>query len=205
MVNVGFTHLMMDVDGVIVTGRPGDGAPWKTDLQQDLGLCPERLHMGFFAPYWSGIVTGQKPLRPVLDQALRVIAPQLSASDLIDYWFANDAGLDLRVLDDLRTLRDQGVKVFLATNQENLRAQYLWNELGLRDHADGLITSADLGVAKPDPLFFDRAMLRTNADPSAHLLIDDSPPNVKAAQAFGWKALHWTGAQRLKDICVGGP
>lgn len=131
--------------------------------------------------------------------------PQLSASDLIDYWFANDAGLDLRVLDDLRALRDQGVKVFLATNQENLRAQYLWNELGLRDHADGLITSADLGVAKPDPLFFDRAMLRTNADRSAHLLIDDSPPNVKAAQAFGWKALHWTGAQRLKDICVGGP
>lgn len=205
MVAVAIPHLMMDVDGVLVTGRPGDGAPWKTDLQQDLGLCPERLHREFFVPYWSEIVTGQKPLRPVLDQALGRIAPQLSATDLIEYWFANDAGLDLRVLDDVRALRDQGVKVFLATNQENLRAQYLWNHVGLRDHADGLITSADLGVAKPEPLFFDRAMLRTNADPSAHLLIDDSQLNVKAAQSCGWKAAHWTGAQRLKDISAGWP
>src|SRR3546814_15982369 len=61
--------LMVDVDGVLVTGRPRDGRPWATGLREDLGLDPAVLHRAFFAPHWHAVVTGRAPLRPALAAA----------------------------------------------------------------------------------------------------------------------------------------
>ena len=40
------THLMVDIDGVVVNGRPGDGAHWKTGLARDLGISVADLRRG---------------------------------------------------------------------------------------------------------------------------------------------------------------
>lgn len=40
--------LMMDVDGVLVSGRPTDGRHLFTELEADLGLSPDRLRETFF-------------------------------------------------------------------------------------------------------------------------------------------------------------
>ncbi len=194
------TQLMMDVDGVLVTGRPSDGLPWKTDLEADLGVSPEDLHEAFFRPYWSDIVTGKRALHAVLGNVLTDIAPHLSSSELIDYWFANDARLEESVLEAMENLRKPGMQVYLATNQDTLRAQYLWDDLGLKVYADGMLSSARLSAAKPDPEFFMRASNHTNAPVSEHLLIDDSQANTAAAKAAGWHAYHWTGAEALGDV-----
>jgi putative hydrolase of the HAD superfamily len=50
--------LMLDVDGVLVTGRPSDGRHWVTSLEADLGLSFTVLQDAFFEHYWEEIVTG---------------------------------------------------------------------------------------------------------------------------------------------------
>ena len=194
------THLMMDVDGVLVTGRTTDGLPWKTDLEIDLGISPQELHEAFFRPFWSEVVTGKRELQPTLEAVLKDVAPHVSAARLIDYWFSNDARLDRSALHDLQMLRRQGMKVFLATNQDALRSKYLWDELGLSTYADGILSSASLGFAKPDTFFFERAAMRTGAPKDAHLLVDDSQANVTAAERAGWQAHHWSGKETLEDV-----
>lgn len=41
-------YLMLDVDGVLVTGRPSDGRSWYAELQNDLGIDIEWLRSAFF-------------------------------------------------------------------------------------------------------------------------------------------------------------
>ncbi|HWV19532.1 MAG TPA: HAD family phosphatase [Devosia sp.] len=189
--------IMMDVDGVLVTGRPADGAHLFTDLEADLGMNLATLQREFFAPRWPAIVTGQKDLLPELAEVLAGIAPDVPAQTLIDYWFENDSRLDHAVLDGMAVLRAAGHRVYLATNQEHLRASYLMETLGLAAHVDGIFYSAAIGHRKPSPEFYDHIGRSLGTAPQQITLVDDTEQNVLAARAAGWVAVHWQAGMSL--------
>ncbi len=191
---------MMDVDGVLIRGRPDDGRSWSTDLHVDLGLRPEDLHKAFFVPHWHDIVLGRAALADRLSLALAAVAPHLAPEQLIAYWFRQDARVDQELLSDLRTLRQRGVEVHLATNQDHRRADYIMRDLGLSQHVDGIHYSAALGCRKPDPEFFHKVVNRVQRAPADLLLIDDYLDNVRSAVTAGWSAVHWTGETRLAEL-----
>jgi hypothetical protein len=93
---------MVDVDGVVVTHPHQQG--WSHNLKQDLGLSPEVLHEYFFQPHFGDIVRGQAALRERLSPVLRKIAPHLTCDQLIEYWFANDANLNVETSEVSRRL-----------------------------------------------------------------------------------------------------
>jgi len=184
--------LMVDVDGVLIDGRPEDGRHWQTCLEEDLGFAPETLHEHFFAPYWEDIVLGRAGLMEHLATALQKIAPQLSPAEFVSYWFERDSRVVAPLLHELSRVRAAGIEVYLATNQEHLRAAYLMDRLGLADHVDGIFYSARLGAKKPDLEFFAKVQAAVGLRGEEILLIDDSRQNVDAARSAGWQALHWT-------------
>jgi len=192
--------LMIDVDGVLVSGRPSDGRHWATDLEADLGLSFAILQEAFFKRYWEDIVTGRADLRERMANTLPQIAPQLSAEQVLAYWFRQDSLLDHELLDYLAALRHGGLPVYLATNQEHERARYLMETLGLAAHVDGCHYSAAVGHGKPAPEFFDAVARKVGLPAGELLLVDDSEENVRAAIAAGWQAAHWTGRQRLSAL-----
>jgi putative hydrolase of the HAD superfamily len=189
--------LLLDVDGVLVRGRPGDGKPLFTDLERDLGISLPVLQREFFVPHWPEIVTGRKPLLPALATVLARIAPQVSAETLLDYWLRNDARIDTALLEAMGKLRASGTRVYLATNQEHHRARYLMEELALGAHVDGIFYSAALGARKPDRSFFEA--VAGHLDDDAPILIDDTEANVLAARRFGWRAILWLDGMTLED------
>jgi putative hydrolase of the HAD superfamily len=200
--------LLMDVDGVLLTGRPDDGQHWQSRLEDDLGVSPEALHRVFFMPHWGRIVVGEADMMPLLSHALAEIAPQCDPETLIDYWFRHDARLMQPLLTLMSDVRALGVPVYLATNQEPLRTAYLMETLELSTHCDGIFSSAHIGAAKPQARFF-AAVQQAVALPAEHmLLVDDSVSNVHAARAAGWRSLHWcssdpdTGVRALRTILV---
>ena len=191
--------LMVDVDGVLVHGRPSDGLPLFTHLEQDLGLPLDVLQQTFFKVHWQDIVTGRDALEPRLAEVLGRIAPQIPAKTLIDYWFENDARLDRGLLEELAVLRGEGTKMFLATNQEHMRAAYLMGDLGLSSRFDGIFYSAALGHQKPSAEFFRLATEHVEVPASEIGFIDDVEANIAAARQFGWKAMQWTSGSKLRD------
>jgi putative hydrolase of the HAD superfamily len=184
--------LMVDVDGVLVDGRPEDGRHWLTSVEADLGFTAEALHEHFFAPHWESIVIGHAGLMEQLTTALRRIAPHVRPADFVSYWLEKDSRLVAPLLAELARVRAAGIRVYLATNQEHLRAAHLMEKLGLDDHVDGMFYSARLGAKKPDMEFFVRVQAAVRLSGDEMLLIDDSRQNVDAALAAGWRALHWT-------------
>jgi putative hydrolase of the HAD superfamily len=189
--------LLVDVDGVLVRGRPSDGRPWTSELRRDLSLDPDLLHRHFFAKHWPDIVIGRAGLEEKLAPVLAEIAPHLTYQDFTAYWFASDARLDVELLAALDLLRSSGITIALATNQEHMRARHLLGSLGLSRHVDDIFYSAAIGARKPEPAFFRAVQDKLGLKGQALLLLDDSLENVEAARRLGWQAIHWRHDSRL--------
>jgi len=183
--------IMLDVDGVLISGRPSDGKHWTTSLEVDLGISPADLKLHFFAKYWAAIQLGNAELMPSLGDALKNIKSDVSAEQLANYWFTHDSHIDQSVLQACQKLRADGHAVWLATNQDHERAAYIMSDIGLSAHVDGMVYSAALGVKKPDPAFFKTAEKLAGADAADIIFIDDTMLNVEAARDCGWQAFHW--------------
>ena len=192
--------LVLDLDGVVITRRP-DGSRWDKHLERDLGIRPERLQALFFTPHIKSLVCGECDLYAVLREVWPSLECAATVGNFVDYWFGADSLIDLDLLVHVAKWRAAGRKSFLATNQEHHRAAYVWTELGLKDHFDGMIYSAELGTAKPDPLFFAGAFERLPVSESGKVLfLDDHPPNVEAARAAGWVARHYGSLDDLRAV-----
>ncbi|MCQ1781479.1 HAD-IA family hydrolase [Neorhizobium galegae] len=111
--------------------------------------------------------------------------------------FENDARLNIELLEELHQQREAGKKVYLATNQEHVRAAYLIEVLGLGRHCDGMYYSAALGSRKPDRAFFEQVAALAGLQSDQLLLVDDTPANVVAARACGWNAIEWRKGSSL--------
>ncbi|MGA9607983.1 MAG: HAD-IA family hydrolase [Rouxiella badensis] len=190
--------LMVDVDGVLVCGRPIDSNPWASCLDTDLGLSAADLHREFFLPYWDEIVVEKLGLVESLEISLPKIAPELSIESLVRYWFENDSFINMQLLNELKRYRANNIKIYLATNQEHMRAAYIMNELALSKYVDGIYYSAALGYRKPSEEFFKAITSLSGFYPEELLLLDDTPLNVSTAQSLGWNACLWTNDSFLE-------
>jgi putative hydrolase of the HAD superfamily len=196
--------LMVDVDGVLVDGRPEDGRYWHTSVKEDFGFTSDTLHEQFFTPHWESIVLGRAGLMEHLTTALEKVAPHVKPAEFVSYWFEKDARVLEPLLQELSFVRSAGIRVYLATNQEHLRAAYLMEDLGLAGHVDGIFYSAQVGARKPEMEFFARVQAAVGLRGEEVLLIDDSRQNIEAALKAGWQALHWTkesSPTRVRLLC----
>jgi len=193
--------LVLDLDGVVVTGN-ADGGPWYENLERDLGIRPTDVQNMFFrTPLFSALMLGQADLFEVLRRVWSQLRCEVSVEVFVDYWFSSHSGLDKDVLAAVDRVRQEGRPSFLATNQEHHRARYVWNTLGLSQHFDGMIYSAELGEQKPNEEFFTRAAGRLPArTPGEIMFLDDSLANVEAATRVGWNALHYRNIEDLRRI-----
>ncbi len=192
--------LMVDVDGVLVSGRPSDGGHWQTSLRADLQLDPAVFNERFFAPHWGDIVVGRTDIMAHLPAVLTSIAPHLAAETLLEYWFSRDSRVAKPLLQELALARATGVRVYLATNQEQRRATYLMETMGLARHVDGMYHSARVGARKPEAAYFAAVQEDVGVDADNLLLVDDTLENVEAARAAGWHALHWTAGMTPESL-----
>lgn len=123
-------------------------------------------------------------LRPGIDLAAEYAAreaagrgEQLDESDLYP---------DVRPA--LASLRDRGVRVYVAGNQ-TAKVGALLRALDLP--VDGIVTSGEWGVAKPSPAFYERVIDLAQAEPHEVVYVGDHPANdVAPAKAAGLRVAH---------------
>ena len=84
----------------------------------------------------------------------------------------------------------QHVPVIIVTNAMDTLERHM-DELGLTYFADDVVSSARVGVAKPDRRIYEIAVERAGVAAERCLFIDDRLPNVEAARALGMTGLHY--------------
>jgi putative hydrolase of the HAD superfamily len=91
----------------------------------------------------------------------------------------------------VRELRAAGVACHLATNQNDVRAAYLLDDLGYADLFDEVFCSCEIGATKDDPRFFAAVEERLGLPLPELLLVDDGEAYVDCARAVGMRAVLW--------------
>jgi putative hydrolase of the HAD superfamily len=91
-------------------------------------------------------------------------------------------------VDLIRRLRPPYRLSILSNADLTLRAR-LRDELRLEDCFDDVVSSAEVGLAKPDPAIYALACWRLALPPSACVFVDDHEPNVRAAEAGGLRGI----------------
>ena len=83
-------------------------------------------------------------------------------------------------------------------NEARETNEFRFAKFGLREHMKFAFTSCYMGLRKPDPKIYRRALGILGKSVERSLFIDDRPENVAAAAAVGMKAVRFTGADVLR-------
>lgn len=96
----------------------------------------------------------------------------------------------------LRRLQRAGRELYFISNMPAPFADHLEATHDfLRCFRDGVF-SARVHLNKPEPAIFELAAARFGAAPRELVFLDDHLPNVQAARALGWNALHFSDAAK---------
>ncbi|MFY9514630.1 MAG: HAD-IA family hydrolase [Rubrivivax sp.] len=98
----------------------------------------------------------------------------------------------------LRRLRDAGAPLVYLSNMPAPYADHLESTHDFVQWFRDGVFSARVQAIKPEPEIFAIAAERFAVPPAELLFFDDHLPNVQAAQAAGWQAVHFTGVAAVE-------
>ncbi|WP_170191784.1 HAD family hydrolase [Saccharothrix syringae] len=176
--------LLLDLDGVL--RRFGPDAP----IEEEFGLPPgslARVSHSLSRPAIVGEVGDERWREAVRDQLVREGVPADRAAGAVAAW-TRVGEVVPEALELVRRVRGR-CRVALLSNATDRLPRDL-AELGLDREVDAVVTSARLGVAKPSPEAFRRALRVLQHSASGTLFCDDHAENAEAARGVGIDAVH---------------
>lgn len=186
--------VLFDIDGVLVRGyhaRPEDQKRWDEKLLADHGIDPERFSEEFiYDVFVKKVLVGQTSLVTALDHVLPRLGYKGSPVAFAQLWVSRHANLDHAVLDIVAQLKARSdLRLYLATNQDHVRAMWLWETLGLSAYFEDIFYSARARALKPQDRYFDYIKSRIGPQSQPPLFFDDTPKMVVGARSHGWEAV----------------
>jgi len=189
--------VLFDVDGVLINGyhaKPEKHVRWNQNLLDDLGVDPDRFNSEFIHDVFvKKVIVGQMSLLEALERTLPRLGYRGPAMAFVGYWLNHDSNVNEPVVELARRLKaSEDARLFLATNQEHMRAQWLWQTLRFGEIFEDMFHSARVGHAKPAKPYFDYVSARLGPQDEPPLFFDDREDIVRAARGHGWEAVLFT-------------
>ena len=99
----------------------------------------------------------------------------------------------------LGELRAAGVRLFALSDWSTETFPIARRRFPFLDWFEGIVLSAEVGATKPDRRMFDELRVRYGVEPAGTVFIDDRAPNVDAAAALGFTAIHYRDPATLRE------
>lgn len=182
--------LLLDADGVILKkGKEYFSEIYAREYGVNVDLVSE-----FFRNVLPICQRGDADLRKEIIPYLEKWGWTEGVEAYLAYWFAMDFHPDEAGLKIIQKIRENGVKCYMASNNEIYRANYLRNRLGERDILDGYFFSSEVNARKEEPAFFEYVATELGLEPSEITFVDNDEKNIQCAQDFGIDAYLYNGA-----------
>jgi len=123
---------------------------------------------------------------------------------LVKQWLESEDVRNEEALKVINQLRKAGVKCYLATNQEKYRGAYM-RKVMFKDMFDDYFISSEMGVKKPDRVYFECIIAKIQDDdptvkPKDIIFIDDTKSHVDGAKETGIDARLYEGTDQIKSL-----
>ena len=195
---MGIKCILFDADGVIITSK----RIFSHEYQRKFGLSDDDMQP-FFNTVFQDCLIGKKDLKEEVLPFLKGWKWERSSEEFLRYWFSSSANIDKNILALMTQMKKQGIRCFIATNQERYRTEYMMDEMKLNKYTEGIFSSAHIGCKKPEKAFYQAILdiLSVNGiEKDEVLFIDDSLENVQAAQDCGIKSYHYKSISMLNKF-----
>lgn len=169
-------------------------------------VCAEKYNLPLenITPFFQGPLQkcqiGEADLKETIAPYLEAFKWPGTLEEYLEEWFSSDSQIEESLLTYAASLRAQGIKCYLATDQEKYRAEYVRNNLGLSEKFDDLFFSCDLKFLKSDTRFFNKIIDQIKVEPSDILYFDDDTQNIEVAQSVGINAHVFEDLDQTKKV-----
>lgn len=116
-----------------------------------------------------------------------------------DVW--NSEYLNEELLDYLLEHKDT-YKYGIITNNYKDADELLMRRFGIEKFYDVFVSSADVGILKPDPRIYEYALNQMGLRANETMLVDDQAVNVEAANGLGMKGIVFVSNESLFEVIV---
>lgn len=182
-----FDAVLFDFGGVLVSSPfdvmaaagPGAFELFVGDYAMDGDHPWHRLERGeiAFQDYWDDLLVRAEAAGVTLDTA------QMAG-------FYGRLSVHEEMVDRVRSLRRQGYRTALVTNNVREFGEAWRSKLPLDDLFDTVVDSCEIGMRKPNPRIYLHALeLLGGVAPERAVFLDDAPGNVAGAEAAGLHAI----------------
>ncbi|MFE5474773.1 HAD family hydrolase [Nocardia sp. NPDC056541] len=191
-----FEAVLCDLDGVL---RQFDHDRQR-DIEEHYGLPV--LATAFAPEQIRPAILGQITAEQWLASITAALGGHPDAVRAVDAFAAVDFWVDEQVRDLLTEVRARVPLVLVTNAMDNLDIHLA--RMRLTDFADTVISSAAVGIAKPDLRIYEIAAEAAGVAPNRCVFIDDRPENVSAARSLGMTGIHYRGIEDLAVLSVNG-
>ena len=191
-----FDVILFDVGGVLLTNSWDRGE--RAAVAAELHLDPREMetrHLDIDTAWERGGMTMAAYLDFVVFHESRAFTRDQFISCMLDQSKLLPGG----AMEVLKELAPSGKYLLGALNNEAREInEYRFKTFGLRNYFRIALSSCYLGLRKPEPAMYQRAIDIVGSPAERILFIDDREENVAAAVAAGIKALRFTGTDNLR-------
>ena len=107
-------------------------------------------------------------------------------------------GINEELLKLLKAQKSKTFGLYLATNQNQEGAEFIWERLHFKEDFLEIFASCHVGYSKPHRNFYLEVENKLGCRSEEILFIDDREDNVEAALKQGWKAYCYKNLEELK-------
>ncbi len=191
-----FDVILFDVGGVLLTNSWDKGE--RALAMEHFHLDPAAFEARHLAPYdaWE---RGMLPLKAYLDATVFYEPRGFSQDDFFTFMLSQSKPQPDGALGILGEVAASDKCMLGALNNEARETnEYRFEHFGLRKYFQVALSSCYLGLRKPEPAIYQRALDILGRPAERVLFIDDRAENVDGAEAAGIKALRFEGADGLR-------
>ena len=191
-----FDVILFDVGGVLLTNG------WD---RQERAAAAEHFHLDAQdletrnAEVMDAWERGEIDRNQYLDAAVFYEPRDFSRDDFFDFILAQSKLLPDGALEILAKLSAANRHMLGALNNEARETnEFRFGKFELRRYFKVALSSCYVGLRKPEPAMYRRALDILGSRPNRTLFIDDREVNVAGASDAGIKAIRFTGAEALR-------
>jgi HAD superfamily hydrolase (TIGR01509 family) len=195
-----FDAVLFDLDGTLIDSNEAHAQAWTEALRE------------------HGVATEVDRIRPLIgmggDKLLPAAAHINAESDFGNAITRRKKEIFARLLPHLRAtrgarpllecLREQHVKVVIATSADDRELRALLERAGVHDLIHEGASKDDAAESKPDPDIVHAALARAGTPPQATVMIGDTPYDIEAAARAGIQSIALRCGRYWPDSALKG-
>lgn len=169
--------VLFDVDGVLAVPP----RMFSEIYSEEYGVEIDKLIPFYKSDDFNNAILGKADLKELIVKHADKWHWHKDPQILLDMWFEGEHVLNNELLEVVRRLRSSKIPVYLASQQEKYRAQYI-RDVMFPDMFDGDFVSCDIGYTKQQPEYWKYIVDKLEVEPKNAYFFDDTQSCVDAAK-----------------------